>query len=169
MYFRIFLAYPAGYKLYTEVYPEVVPYTYGKSIGLLQPILGEVEQPYEVVPQVYGEKNTTYPSGFISYAYADFGLTGVAIFSMLVALILHSLNTYCLSQRHIESRVASTVLAGTATNFLCNKSLFSALLSGGILLNIFFLAAIFAATLLQARNADRTKLRNAVFSNNSLQ
>ena len=37
LYFRVFSAYPAGYKLYLDIYPSELPFTYGKDIGMLQP------------------------------------------------------------------------------------------------------------------------------------
>lgn len=134
LYFRVFLAYPAGYKLYTELYPSPIPFTYGRSVGLLQPILGSVKQPYKAVPEHYGEYLTTFPSGFISYAYSDFGMPGVVVFSVLVGALLRWLNFFVLSRRYLEVKVASLVLLGLSTNYLCNKSFFSSLLSGGLLL-----------------------------------
>lgn len=132
LYFRVFSAYPAGYKLYVDLYPQMIPHTYGKDIGLLQPILGSAEQPYLAVPGYYQVYNTTFPSGFVSYAYASFGYIGVVFFSLFVGLIIGLLNIFVLSRKTREFQIISMIVLGFSTLFFASRPFFSTLLGAGI-------------------------------------
>ena len=130
-YFRIGRAFPDSFKLYVELYPDVIPYTLGRSIGLLQPIFGHHDNPGIMVAAYFGKK-TTFPAGFFAFGYAEFGLIGVTLYSVLVALLIQYANRVALHMKTVEFRVLSTTALGVAMMQLMGRPFAEALLTGGI-------------------------------------
>ena len=94
--------------------------------------MGEVEQPYSAVPWFYGIEKTTFPGGFLSYAYSGFGYFGVVFFSLLVGALIRFLNVFVSSRGTMEFRVISIIVLGFATAYFANRPFFSVLLSAGV-------------------------------------
>ncbi len=134
-YFRIFHAIPGAFKLYCELYPEAYDFTFGRSIGLLQPILGYAEQPYSLVPAHYGAGRTTFPGGYISYAYADFGYVGVIIYSALLMVVLTVLDRFVAGVVKREVKIVAIVCLGLSALSVHTLPLSTALLTGGLALS----------------------------------
>lgn len=155
--FRIFRAYPDGYKLYVELYPDVYPYNYGRTVSFLEPVFGFVDQPYLLVPQYFGAGGTTFPSGYVSYAYASFGMPGVAITSFIVGILLVVLDVFVLARPRLELQKIARVTLAMATFWLCSSPLTTSLLSGGLLL-MPLLFILYEKLILPRRNARFGKL-----------
>ena len=140
--FRVSKAIPAGFKLYCELYPDIFEYTFGRSVGLLQPIIGYVEQPYTAVPTYFGALNTTFPSGYVSYAYADFGYIGIVFYSFVLVGILTALDRFVSSIKYREVKIIAIVAIGFATVSSHTLPLTTALLTGGLGLTPILVLAI---------------------------
>ncbi len=136
MLFRVLEAYPDGCKLYVELFPETFPFTYGRTSQLLAPMLGYYgTQPMYLVPEYFGME-TTFPGGVASYAYADFGLIGVVVYSMFVGALLAFLDLLTRNLKAICFNVGVPVslALSLSTLWFWTKSFTTCLLTGGLAL-----------------------------------
>jgi hypothetical protein len=111
---------------------------------LSQSVLGWLfDYPYtQSIPRTVGARYvgeaTSANANFFADAFANFGLTGVAVFSLLLATMFLLIDA---NSRNIDIRLAtaSLVVAGTS---LVNSALLTSLLTHGLLLALILLVAL---------------------------
>jgi hypothetical protein len=132
--YRVFGIFYSGLLRYAEVYPDMIPFTEGASIGLFASIFDVVPRtPSLEVAQVWlGAWNTTNPVMFAGAAWADFGYVGVCIYSLAVGMYLAFLNRFAGSLRSTPIRSAFEVVAGVNAVMLVQIALPPIMLSHGL-------------------------------------
>lgn len=118
------------------VYPEYIPHTNGMNIGLIQRIFGEGElvSAHTHVANFFGAFGATFDPFYIGDAWVDFGYAGVFFTSLLVGLLVKTLDIVALQAGKAPLTVA---LLGSGLYGLFQlqvTSAFTAFLSGGLLL-----------------------------------
>ena len=118
------------------VYPEYIPHTNGMNIGLIQRIFGEGElvSAHTHVANFFGAFGATFDPFYIGDAWVDFGFSGVFFTSLLVGLLVKTLDIVALQAGKAPLTVA---LLGSGLYGLFQlqvTSAFTAFLSGGLLL-----------------------------------
>jgi oligosaccharide repeat unit polymerase len=93
--YRTFAAYPSGFKLYLDFFPEIYGFTYGRTMPGFSHIFGHYGiQPYTLIPQYYGFNNTSAPAGYAAYAYSDFSFFGIILYSLIVGNLAYFMNRF---------------------------------------------------------------------------
>ncbi len=126
-------------QLYYEIYPDVQPFLYGKSSGLINAVLG-IEMPPDSNPErfipVYylgPEYLNTWNGAFIGVAWADFGYYGVVFESLLVGSLLYFYAWWFRHARKTAMVMGTQVGLLMASTRLSEVALSASLLSFGLL------------------------------------
>jgi oligosaccharide repeat unit polymerase len=131
--FRLFRAYPDGFKLYLELMPSIYSHTGFETISIFNHGEQAEIQPYIFIPRHYGLDGTSFPSGFVSYAYADWGVLGIVVYSILVGLLIAGLNDFVKRRPFQETKAIAAACCGISVFWLCAIPFSTSLLTGGLL------------------------------------
>jgi hypothetical protein len=140
---RLFYEPAAGLYYYFEVFPDVVPYQYGATIGKLAWIVGRKPFPSENFVGLYAAPHTlasvTANAAFLGNMNADFGMVGCVIGGFLVGVIMQVAQIYIV--RRGKSPMSMAVYSFLLFDFalLNSSALPVVLLSHGAML-VFLLA-----------------------------
>ena len=135
---RIFYAPALGLYYYFEVFPDVVPYQYGGTIGKLAWILGRQPFQSENFVGLYASPHTgasvNANAAFLGNMNADFGMVGCLIGGLLVGIIMQAAQIYIV--RHGKSAMSVAVYSFLLFHFalLNSSALPVVLLSHGAML-----------------------------------
>jgi len=116
------------------VYPQHLPHTWGMNIGLVHSIIGsgELTSAHTQVANFFGAFGATFDAFYIADAWVDFAYPGVAVMSVVVGLLVKSVDIFVASQGKTPIALA---LIGSGTYGLYQlqvTSAFTAFLSGGL-------------------------------------
>jgi len=134
---RIFLSPQACLNRYLFVYPDIVPHANGLGIGLIAKIAGDHNfvSPAVVVGSVVSTSEFRISSNAFWAAdlWANFGYLGVAIGSLAVGAIMVFLDWWSLRRPRTAANMAEYAFLVTVGLRVLNASIFTGLLSGGLL------------------------------------
>ena len=116
------------------VYPQHLPHTWGMNIGLIHNVFGngELTSAHTQVANFFGAEGATFDAFFIADAWVDFSYVGVLAMSILVGVVVKSVDLYVTSLGKTPLAVA---LLGSGMYGLFQlkvTSAFTAFLSGGL-------------------------------------
>lgn len=139
VFYRIFVEPVRILELYMVIYPRVQPYLMGRSSQFISMLMNqEVQNPAIFVPQHYfGISNTSWPTLYLGNAWADYGIIGVIVFSLLLGMIVQMIDNW--GRNGYFSPLKQSIYL--AVVFLCLQfgqgAFWTTLLQGGVLLIIF--------------------------------
>jgi hypothetical protein len=116
------------------VYPQHLPHTWGMNIGLIHNIFGsgELTSAHTQVANFFGAEGATFDAFFIADAWVDFSYVGVLAMSILVGLVVKSVDLYVTSLGKTPLAVALLGSGMYGLFQLMVTSAFTAFLSGGL-------------------------------------
>jgi oligosaccharide repeat unit polymerase len=122
---------------YFEVFPSVVPFQHGASIGKLASLLGwkTINIPNTVGLYMTSGQDLdtiTANSCFLGNLNADFGLPGVVVGGVLAGFLMQSVNVYLCRKPKTVVNVAAYAICMWAFGLLVASALPTVLLSGGV-------------------------------------
>ena len=138
--YRLFGIFYSGLLRYAEVYPSLLPFTEGSSIGMLTDLFNTPHRspPLEVARVWLGAWETSNPTLFAGAAWADFGMLGVFFYSLFVGLYLSFINILARQMRSAPVRAAFEAVIGLNSVMLVQIALPPAFLTHGLMLIPFF-------------------------------
>jgi oligosaccharide repeat unit polymerase len=133
---------------YFEVFPDIIPYQHGASIGRLSAIMGwnTIDIPNAVGHYMLGNgadvlASVSANACFLGNWNADFGLTGVLVGGLLAGASLQTTQIIVMRRRKTVSNLAIYSFLMVAFGFLVSVPLPFVLLSGGVVF-IFLASAL---------------------------
>lgn len=133
---RIFVIPLVSVQGFLHVYPDLVDFQNGLGIGLIASIFGVkgyVSPPLVVGAAIAGS-GVCADSIWSVDLWANFGWLGVTVGSAAVGAILLSLDVWCMSRKRTAATVAVYSFLLVSTARLSEGSIFTMLLSGGLLI-----------------------------------
>jgi oligosaccharide repeat unit polymerase len=131
---------------YFEFFPRQIGHLHGRSIGLLSTVLGlkHVDTPNAVGQFIYpyGIESISANAAFIGDLYADFGMAGVLLGSVLAGFIMQALHIYVIRRRKTVITLAIYAFLVVTFFLLQSTALPQILASNGAVL-IFLIAWAF--------------------------
>jgi len=149
--------------LHLMYFPDKFGFLYGRSIGLLNRILGNKNfLPLGLlVAQARGIPNSSFNAAFFTGLWADFGYIGVIIGSFLLGVYLQWLQVWLVRSTKSITRVALFAYLLITVCWLANVSIYPALLTFGLVSGPLFILSIqFVTDILRSAKVD-SKSRNA--------
>lgn len=140
---RLFVVPAEVLSSYFEIFPDIHPHLYGRSIGLLSTVMGWDFFPVaRFVAQYRGASLETANANaaFIGFAYADAGLLGVVVAGVLAGCMLQAVNVWILRRRKTVFSYVLLVMVAVASLSLITTALPTVLLSKGLIPAILLVA-----------------------------
>lgn len=135
---------------YFEVFPRVVPFQHGATIGLLASALGMT--PFDDTNfvgrymYVHGMPSVTANAPFLGSLYADFGLLGVFFGGAIAGVLMQTMHVWLMRSRKDTLRLALLAFLFVTFAYLNATSLPIVLLSDGVLFAMAFVWIMRAAS-----------------------
>lgn len=141
--YRLFFASNDGLRLWVDYFSST-PFIGFANIQLLADFFGlnYFNPPAEIPYHYLGVELTTIQVGFIGSSYASFGLVGVFLNSLIIAIMVREFSSFVMSIRQYEIRSLFLTVLSINMIFLQTREFHTALVSGGVLIAPFFMYLI---------------------------
>jgi hypothetical protein len=139
--YRIFISNNDALPMAFDLYPDYLPFTSFNGIGLFASILGlEAREVSLEIPRVmFGTDLTSIQAGFMLSGYTGFGYFGILFTTILLMTLVGAIYRFSFRIRSRELWCLYLTSVGISCYFLTSSAFHTALLSGGVLLNAFFI------------------------------
>ncbi|MFN4238407.1 MAG: hypothetical protein ACK4FZ_14405 [Vogesella sp.] len=138
--YRLFFASNDGLRLWVD-YFSITPFIGFANIQSLADFFGldYFNPPAEIPYHYLGVELTTIQVGFIGSSYASFGLVGVFLNSLIIAVMVREFSAFVISIRQYEIKALFLTVFSINMIFLQTREFHTALVSGGVLIAPLFM------------------------------